>query len=84
MTTKMDIANFTADVAVSAVIRRALVTVITSNTDKNDDDILVAVSTTVVAWYASERLKPYTHEAVAFAANKLSTFRDNRLAKKQA
>ncbi|HMS83599.1 MAG TPA: hypothetical protein PKD12_08115 [Nitrospira sp.] len=84
MTTKMDIANFAADVTVSAVIRRTLTTVITSNTEKTEDDLIVIVPTIVAAWYLSDRLQPYTHAAVAKAATKLSTFRDNRLAKKQA
>lgn len=83
MPTGIDIAYFTADVAVSAVNRSGFETIVTRNTNLSEDDLSVVIGGIVFGWLVSEALKPWTHAAVDQAASKLATIRENYRTKKQ-
>lgn len=56
--------------------------VITEHTDFESDDILVKLSTGVIGWYVSARVKPYTDKAVDKTADFIVLQRVKRQDKK--
>lgn len=55
---------------------------IVDHTSFEEDDFVVDISSNLVGWYVSDKLKPYTDVVVDKTADKVAEFRANRAAKK--
>lgn len=78
-----NVAKFVVKTAVYVKAKSKTEEVITDYTSFEEDDFVVGIGGSVVGWYISDKLKPYTDKAVDKTADFITAKREARAAKKE-
>lgn len=77
-----NVAKFVVKSAIGARTAVFAAETIADHTEFEKDDFVVETSSTVIGWYVSSKLQPYTDKAVDKTADFIAVKRANRQAKK--
>ncbi len=78
MFTKTMIAKHVVTTIVAAGVQSALTTIITNNTEKDEDEFIVKVPTAVVGFVVANKFRTQTDAMVDAVACKIETFRNRK------
>jgi hypothetical protein len=80
--TPRNVAKFAVKTAIHLKAKRLAQNALTDYTPLDSDNITVKVSSSVIGWGVASKAKPYTDKVVDKIADKVTSIKENRQAKK--